>query len=216
MYRPASDIARGLAADLGIEPLFARSGPLMGRRPGQLVSEAFGDGRGCSGAAARCRCRGPFYKARDPGITERQGLRVVEFDAARSLDDAKKQIRLMGEVTRHPDRASAEIDRLDAAVAHVAAACGAQALSRARGVPTRLGFRRDSLTSSLLANAGLSNAARDLGIKSGGFASLETIINLKPDFILVSDDSGFRRRRRERIPAASGPRAILSGRQSGS
>jgi iron complex transport system substrate-binding protein len=49
----------------------------------------------------------------------------------------------------------------------------------------------DSLTSSLLANAGLSNAARDLGLKSGGFASLETIINLKPDLILVSDDSGF-------------------------
>jgi iron complex transport system substrate-binding protein len=43
----------------------------------------------------------------------------------------------------------------------------------------------------LLANAGLSNAAKDLGIKSGGFASLETIVNLKPDFILVSDNSGF-------------------------
>ena len=50
---------------------------------------------------------------------------------------------------------------------------------------------RDSLTSSLLANAGLTNAAGDLGIKSGGFASLESIIGLKPDFILVSEDSGF-------------------------
>ena len=49
----------------------------------------------------------------------------------------------------------------------------------------------DSLTSSLLANAGLSNAGGELGFKSGGFTSLETIISLKPDFILVSDDSGF-------------------------
>jgi iron complex transport system substrate-binding protein len=134
---------------------------------------------------------GRFTKLATRELLKEKGLRVVEFDAARSLDDVKKQIRLMGDVTRHPDRASAEIDRLDAAIAHVRQLAARKpyrvlAISR-RGWVTG----GDSLTSSLLANAGLSNAAKDLGIKSGRFASLETIVNLKPDFILVSDDSGI-------------------------
>jgi iron complex transport system substrate-binding protein len=134
---------------------------------------------------------GRFTKLATRELLKDKGLHVVEFDAARSLDDARKQIRLMGEVTRHPDRASAEIDRLDSAIAHLRQLAARKtyrvlAISR-RGWITG----GDSLTSSLLTNAGLSNAARDLGIKSGGFASLEAIINLKPDLILVSDDSGF-------------------------
>ena len=134
---------------------------------------------------------GRFTKLATRELLKDKGLRVVEFDAARSLDDARKQIRLMGEVTRHPDRASAEIDRLDAAMAHVRQ-LAARKPYRVLAV-SRRGWvsGSDSLTSSLLANAGLSNAASDLGIKSGRFASLETIVDLKPDFILVSDDSGF-------------------------
>jgi iron complex transport system substrate-binding protein len=134
---------------------------------------------------------GRFTKLATRQLLKDKGLRVVEFDTARSLDDAKKQIHLMSEVTGHPDRAEAEIDRLDAAIAHVRRLAARKpyrvlAISR-RGWVTG----DDSLTSSLLANAGLTNAARDLGIKSGGFASLEAIINLKPDLILVSDDRGF-------------------------
>ena len=134
---------------------------------------------------------GRFTKLATRELLKDKGLRVVEFDTARSLDDAKKQIRLMGEVTGHRDRAQAEIDRLESATAHVHQ-LAARKPYRVLAV-SRRGWVAggDSLTSSLLANAGLSNAASDLGIKSGGFASLEAIINLKPDLILVSDDSGF-------------------------
>jgi iron complex transport system substrate-binding protein len=134
---------------------------------------------------------GRFTRLATRELLKDQGLRVVEFDAARSLDDVKKQIRLMGDVTRHPDRASAEIDRLDTAMTHVRQ-LAARKPYRVLAV-SRRGWvsGSDSLTSSLLATAGLSNAAKDLGIKSGRFASLETIVDLKPDFILVSEDSGF-------------------------
>jgi iron complex transport system substrate-binding protein len=133
---------------------------------------------------------GRFTKLATRELLKDKGLRVVEFDAARSLDDVRKQIRLMGDVTRHPDRASAEIERLDAAMAHVRRLAARKpyrvlALSRRGWVSGS-----DSLTSSLLANAGLSNAAGDLGIRSGRFASLETIIALKPDLLLVSEDTG--------------------------
>ena len=97
----------------------------------------------------------------------------------------------MGDVTQHPDRALAEISRLEIAIAH-ARQVAARKPYRVLAVSRRGWITGgDSLTSSLLANAGLSNAAKDLGIKSGRFASLETIVDLKPDFILVSDNTGF-------------------------
>ena len=134
---------------------------------------------------------GRFTRLATRQLLKDKGLHVVEFDVARSLDDVKKSIRQMGDVTQHPDRAAGEISRLDKAIAH------------AHDVASRKPYRvlavsrrgwvsgRDSLTSSLLANAGLTNAAGDLGINTGGFASLEAIVGLKPDFILVSEDSGF-------------------------
>jgi len=45
----------------------------------------------------------------------------------------------------------------------------------------------ESLLSSLLTETGLFNAAGELGVAFGGFAALEAIVNLKPDFIVVSD-----------------------------
>ena len=134
---------------------------------------------------------GRFTKRATRELLKEKGLRVVEFDAARSLDDVKKQIWLMGGLVQHPDRAATEVQRLDTAIA------------RAREVVSRRPYRvlalsrrgwvsgGDSLTSSLLATAGLSNAAGDLGYKLGGFASLETIVSLRPDFLLVSDGGDF-------------------------
>jgi iron complex transport system substrate-binding protein len=38
---------------------------------------------------------------------------------------------------------------------------------------------------------GLANAGAELGLKAGGYASLEAIVALRPDFILVSDGGDF-------------------------
>ena len=46
---------------------------------------------------------------------------------------------------------------------------------------------RDSFVGAILAEAGLANAAGDLGVDFGGFASLEAIVSVKPDFLVVSD-----------------------------
>ena len=51
----------------------------------------------------------------------------------------------------------------------------------------------DSFVGSLLAETGLVNAAGDLGFDFGGFASLEAIVSLKPDFLLVSQAGDFAR-----------------------
>jgi iron complex transport system substrate-binding protein len=120
-----------------------------------------------------------------------KGQRIVEFDVARSLEEVRLQIRRMGEIVQHPARAAAEIERLDAAIAN------------AREVASRKSYRvlplsprgwvagTDTLMSSILAAAGLNNAADELGYRSGGFVSLEAIISLRPDLLLVSESVDF-------------------------
>jgi iron complex transport system substrate-binding protein len=134
---------------------------------------------------------GRYTKRATRELLKEKGLRVVEFNAARSLDDVKQQLRQMGDLTGHPDRAAAEIKRLDSAIA------------RAHGIASGKSYRvlavsrrgwvsgGESLTTSLLSAAGLSNAGGELGLKAGGYASLEAIVALRPDFILVSDGGDF-------------------------
>lgn len=134
---------------------------------------------------------GSFTKRATRELLKEQGQKVITFDVAHSLDEVKAQIRRMGEVTRHPDRAETYVAQIDAA------------LTRARQFTARKRYRvlsvsrrgwvsgSRSLMSSLVAEIGLTNAAGELGLNLGGFASLEAIVKLQPDFIVVSNDSNF-------------------------
>jgi iron complex transport system substrate-binding protein len=120
-------------------------------------------------------------------LLKEKGLHLAEFAVPRNLGEVKAQIREMGDVVGHPDRARTEIARLDDAIARARQAVAAKPY---RVLPlSRRGWvsGSDSLVSSLLAETGLFNAAGDLGITFGGFASLEAIVNLKPDLIVVSE-----------------------------
>ncbi len=133
----------------------------------------------------------PYTKHAIRELLKQQGMRVAEFDVAKSIDDVKDQIRRMGDLVRHPDRAEMQIARLDAAIARARKATARKryqvlALSRRGWVSGA-----DSLASALLSVAGLSNAASDLGIRYGGFAKLETIVAARPDLILISDGSSI-------------------------
>jgi iron complex transport system substrate-binding protein len=128
-----------------------------------------------------------FDKRSTRELLKEKGLHLTEFAVPRNLDEVKAQIRQMGQITAHPDRAAAEIARLDAAIARARQAVADKHYSV---LPlSRRGWvsGSDSLVSSLLAETGLFNAAGDLGVAFGGFASLEAIVNRKPDFILVSE-----------------------------
>ncbi len=120
-------------------------------------------------------------------LLRQHGLRLAEFSVPRNLDEVKAQIRQMGEITGHPDRATAEIARLDAAIARAREAAAQRPY---RVLPlSRRGWVSggDSLESSLLSAAGLSNAAGELGVAFGGYVPLETIVKLRPDFLVVSE-----------------------------
>jgi iron complex transport system substrate-binding protein len=128
-----------------------------------------------------------FDKRSTRELLKANGLNLVEFTVPRTLDEVKQQILEMGEVVQHPDRAALAIARLDAAIARARQAVTDH---HYRVLPlSRRGWvsGSESLVSSLLTETGLLNQAANLGLATGGFASLEAIVQLKPDFLLVAD-----------------------------
>jgi len=128
-----------------------------------------------------------FDKRATREILKANGQSLVEFPIPRTLADVREQIRQMGDLVGHPERATAEIARLDAAIASARQAAAGKhlrllPLSRRGWVPGR-----DSFVGAILAEAGLTNAAGELGIGFGGFVAMEEIIRLRPDFLVVSD-----------------------------
>jgi iron complex transport system substrate-binding protein len=120
-------------------------------------------------------------------LLKANGINLVELPLPRSLGEVREQIREMGQIAGHPERAAAEIERLDVAIAGARQVAAGRhfrvlPLSRRGWVPGR-----DSFVGAILAEAGLANAAGDLGVDFGGFASLEAIVSVKPDFLVVSD-----------------------------
>jgi iron complex transport system substrate-binding protein len=127
-----------------------------------------------------------FDKRATRELLKAKGLRLAELAVPRTLDEARQQIREAGDITGHPERAAVEIARLDAALARARRAVSER---HYRVLPlSRRGWvaGSDSFVGSLLGETGLRSAAGDLGFAFGGFASLESIVNLRPDFIVVS------------------------------
>ena len=128
-----------------------------------------------------------FDKRATRELLKQKGVLIAEFAVPQSLDEVKKQIHLMGQVTGHADRAAAQVDRLDVAIAQLRRTV---AQKHYRVLPlSRRGWvsGSESLLGSLLTEAGLLNATDDLGVAVGGFASLEAIVDLRVDFLVVSD-----------------------------
>jgi iron complex transport system substrate-binding protein len=134
-----------------------------------------------------------FDKRSTRELLKAKGLHLAELAVPRNLDEVKAQIRELGDIAGHPDRAAQQIARLDAALAR---ARQTVADKHYRVLPlSRRGWvaGSDSFVSSLLTETGLFNSAGELGFAFGGFASLEAIVNLRPDLLLVSQVGDFAR-----------------------
>ncbi|MGL4729253.1 MAG: ABC transporter substrate-binding protein, partial [Bosea sp. (in: a-proteobacteria)] len=102
----------------------------------------------------------------------------------------KRQIARFGEITGATQKAQARIGEIETALVELRKAAGAQ---RLRVLPyARRGWVSggDSLMGDLLREAGLSNAAQEIGLKAGGFVRLEQLVALKPDALMMSRDDG--------------------------
>lgn len=127
---------------------------------------------------------GRFTKRATRDLLRAQGLKLVELDAARSIDEAKAQLRQVGSLLGHPDRAETAIARIDAAAARARASApsGVTVLPlQRRGWVSGGG----TLLGSLLQLVGLSPALNGRGL--GRFMTLEEIIARRPDLLIVSE-----------------------------
>ena len=131
---------------------------------------------------------GRFTKRATRELLRSHGVKLVELDAARSLDEARAQLRQVADLLGHPERADAAIARIDAAAARARAA----ASPRLSVLPLqRRGWVAGggTLLGSMLQVTGLTPAMSGRGL--GRFATLEEIVALKPDLLIVSE-AGWR------------------------
>jgi iron complex transport system substrate-binding protein len=131
---------------------------------------------------------GAFSRRATREMLKQMGQRVVEFAVAQSLDDVRRNIRLMGDLVGHPERARAENARFDDAIARARAVAARHPL-RVLAVSRRGWITgQHSLLGALLQAVGLTNIAGELGVAAGGFQPLEAVIKLKPDLLVVSEE----------------------------
>ncbi|MCZ8319976.1 MAG: helical backbone metal receptor [Novosphingobium sp.] len=111
---------------------------------------------------------------------------LEEFEAVRTIEEAKQQILRMARLLGAPERGVARAGELDAAVARLKAVASRQ---RWRVLPlARRGWvpGGQSVISDLLRLGGLVNVGSEASARAGRFVSLEEIVMLRPDLLLVS------------------------------
>lgn len=121
-------------------------------------------------------------------VLEAQAVRLETFAPPRSIAEARAEIVRVAELVGQVPKGHALVDEIDTAVAEAGSAARARATMSVLAIQRR-GFAsgRETLVSSALEAAGLRNAADALGITSVGRAPLETILRLKPDFLVLED-----------------------------
>jgi iron complex transport system substrate-binding protein len=134
---------------------------------------------------------GRFTKRATREFIRARGIPIEEFDAVRTVAQSREQIARMAKLTGGEAAGAARLAALDAATARLKAAAAGRSL-RVLAL-SRRGWTagRDSLFSDLLALAGLVNAGGESGQRLGGFMSLEAVVKLRPDAILVSREDGL-------------------------
>ncbi|MBK5928865.1 ABC transporter substrate-binding protein [Rhodobaculum claviforme] len=144
---------------------------------------------------------GRFTTQPTVAMLERLGIPVVRFDIARSLDDVAGNLARMGAVLGREDAADAAIARFRrdhaALMARVRDRLPPEraALYYARGFTGGPG----TLAGDILASAGLSNIAAEVGLEHGGLLALEALILADPDWLVMGRGT----------PGASEAKALL-------
>jgi iron complex transport system substrate-binding protein len=127
-----------------------------------------------------------YMKRETRGFIVARGLKLVEFDDPRTLSEARAQIEQMGRLLGAAEQANERLAAFDRALEDLRKAARQKSL---RILPlARRGWvaGSETLLADVLREAGLMNAAGELGFKAGGFASLEAVVALKPDALLLT------------------------------
>jgi iron complex transport system substrate-binding protein len=132
---------------------------------------------------------GAFGRQATRQMLVRHGIRLIELEPVRSIEEARAQLRYVAELVGHPTRGGAIIASIDTALAEL------QASVRITSVSALYLQRRgyvagtNSLITSLMSHAGLVNTAAKIGLAIGGQLRLEQIVAARPDILVLADTS---------------------------
>ena len=133
---------------------------------------------------------GRYTKRTTRELLRQQGLRIVEFGPARSVEEAVRQLRDVGTLLGHPGRAEQEVAAIEQAVARAGSLPHDRTLSVLPLLRRGWVSGRETLLASLLAAVGVRNAGDRLTRPAGGQVALEAIVAAHPDRLLVSATDG--------------------------
>jgi iron complex transport system substrate-binding protein len=130
-------------------------------------------------------------------MLRRVGLRVVQFDTARSLADTRDRIAQMARLLGREAAGAALIEDFDARLAALRSPDARH--SAALYHPNGYSLGRGTLSDDILRAAGFENVARSLGLRGGGTVALERLVMAAPDLLI----------RARPLPGASRSEAVM-------
>lgn len=116
-----------------------------------------------------------------------EDIRVETFPAADSVEATKDAIIRMAALLGHPGRGADMVAEIDAALAELQS--GGARISVLQVQRRAFTSGTETLLGDLVNRSGLVNAAGQLGVKSVNRTSLEAIVKLRPDVLIVSSEA---------------------------
>ena len=117
-------------------------------------------------------------------ILQSLGVRVEIFPIEQNFDDIIENIRKMGLLVGHSDRAERMIDDFNIRLEELSSGITERpraAIYSANGYTTG----KDTMSGQILKTAGFRNITEEVGMSFGGILPLETLVMLQPDLVIT-------------------------------
>jgi iron complex transport system substrate-binding protein len=131
---------------------------------------------------------GRYTKLATRDMLARLGYTLVLLDAARSIDQSIVQIREVAALVGHSERGESLIGEIETARERALAAAAGRASTPTAAAYQRRGYvtGAESLIGELLTTVGLTHEGGNLVGGRGGFVPLERLVDISPDYLVVS------------------------------
>ncbi len=132
---------------------------------------------------------GAFSTQTTIGILKRLGVRVVEFEAPRSMDDVRTQIKRLADAIGEGARGEAMVREIDAGLAALAPRAQGPRLRAAVMQPNGFTVEKGSLVEEIMNRAGLDNLGSQVDAGSYLAIPLEAVALQKADVMIVNGEA---------------------------
>lgn len=119
--------------------------------------------------------------------------RVVLFDSPRELEGSYAQIREIGALVGHEDRAEELIARIEQSLAKNAPETGHSPIAATLWQPGQIVPGKSTLVSELLKRTGFASHSQSRGLGQGDYLPLEQVLADPPELLLVAGETPAQR-----------------------